>query len=304
MSCAGTASSVGSADVVAWRYQVESRARPARFGKRRASIAASAPSASSAEARRGPCARSGSICRRRERSSRLPRWVQQAVTGERTRNRERTTSGAGESTVTDVRTADARRYRTAAPAAQDQGDRNGDRRATKGVAHGRQHERRDHQSRPARASLPTRACAVQPTAHTTAPMTSGGTSRSRGRTAGGRGRCSRAPRRTRRFARAGRTAAVRMRAPTARRGAARQPENRWSRSRSRRINSLPPAYPSPRKRAAARASSSAAPSGRTAPTPSEGAARSKSVTLIQLASSVDHQRSPAASGCVSNSRAA
>ena len=34
------------------------------------------------------------------------------------------------------------------------------------------------------------------------------------------------------------------------------------------------------------------------------AARSKRVTLIQLASSVDHQRSPAASGCVSNSRAA
>jgi hypothetical protein len=109
VSCAGTAAAVESLTVVALRYQVDSRASRAKFGNSSASIL---PSASASV----DCGSSSSTTRTIGTSERDgPATAPSAAlgntrprTGETTRNRSSTTSGAGESTVTNERTPEAR----------------------------------------------------------------------------------------------------------------------------------------------------------------------------------------------------
>ena len=117
VSCAGTAAAVESLTVVALRYQVDSRASRAKFGNSSASIL---PSASASV----DCGSSSSTTRtigtaERDGPATAPPaglGNTRPRTGETTRNRSSTISGAGESTVTNERTPEARAYRAAAPA--------------------------------------------------------------------------------------------------------------------------------------------------------------------------------------------
>ena len=116
VSCAGTAAAVESLTVVALRYQVDSPASRAKFGNSWASIFPSAPasvacgSSSSTTWTIGTVERDGPATVPPAAGSSRPR------TGETTRNRSSTISGAGESTVANERTPEARAYSAAAPA--------------------------------------------------------------------------------------------------------------------------------------------------------------------------------------------
>ncbi len=146
VSCAGTASVVRSSTVVALRYQVDSRASRAKFGNSPASILPPASasvlcgSSSSTTCTIGVCERAGpATAPPASLGNSRPR------TGDTTRNRSSTISGAGESTVTKDRTPAARAYRTDSARAHEQRDRDRERRAAEQVAGGRQHQPRDDQ---------------------------------------------------------------------------------------------------------------------------------------------------------------
>ena len=155
VSCAGTASLVRSSTVVALRYQVDSRARRARFGNSLASILPSAPDrAWPPGARRARCARSASPSaagpadrgRRRSAGASSPR------TGETTRNRKSTISGAGAEHASRT-SARRRRARTAPPRRRRAPARRGTAAAEppSSVADRRQQQRRRRAARRARA---------------------------------------------------------------------------------------------------------------------------------------------------------